>query len=284
MNVNIEKIPDGKLSNGGLFMKKYYSIGETATLLGVSTQTLRYYDKIGLLSPGCVDENNGYRYYCYNQFHIIDRIRYLQRFDLSLEEIKNIMQNGKVDKLLVYLQHKRIETERELCNLSGRLNDIDWYINYFTYMDKENITDYIYRIQQPARYIIKCPCYYKEPLPNMEIRLAQVKSRKEYARVKFHRQYGYKLSADSLFQQKFNPTEYFIYLSGKPELDHSLYEELRAGEYLCFRTQLLHENWNPDPLKAFFSNRKLPTLVLALEFEDNLLDWSDAWYELQILL
>ena len=32
-------------------MKEKYTIGETAVLLGVSTQTLRYYDKIGLLPP-----------------------------------------------------------------------------------------------------------------------------------------------------------------------------------------------------------------------------------------
>jgi len=265
-------------------MKEYYSIGETAELLGVSTQTLRYYDKIGLLSPRHVDDKNGYRFYCYDQFHIIDRIRYLQGFGLSLEEIQNIMQNGKVDKLLACLKQKQNETKRELVELSGRLNDIDWCINYFTYMAKEDTPDYIYTIQQPKRYIIKSPCYYKEPLPNMEIRLAQVKSRKEYACVKFHRQYGYKLDINSFFLRKFYPIEYFTYLSGKPDLDSSLYEELPAGEYFCFRTQLLHEDWNAEPLVAFFSNKAKPILILALEFEDNLLDWSDAWYELQILL
>jgi len=265
-------------------MKEHYSIGETATLLGVSTQTLRYYDKIGLLSPRYVDEKNGYRFYCYDQFHIIDRIRYLQGFGLSLEEIRNIMQNGKVDKLLPYLKQKQDETKIELVELSNRLNDIEWCINYFTYMGKGDATDYIYTIQQPTRYIIKCPCYYKEPLPNMEIRLAQVKSRKEYSRVKFHRQYGYKLDIKSFFSRKFYPIEYFTYLNGKPELDSNLYEELPAGEYFCFRTQLLHENWNSEPLTAFFSNKAQPNMVLALEFEDNLLDWSDAWYELQILM
>ncbi|BAK97679.1 hypothetical protein OBV_04810 [Oscillibacter valericigenes Sjm18-20] len=41
-------------------MKEHNTIGETAELLGVFTQTLRYYDK----SPKYIDEKNRYRYYC----------------------------------------------------------------------------------------------------------------------------------------------------------------------------------------------------------------------------
>jgi len=118
----------------------------------------------------------------------------------------------------------------------------------------------------------------------MEIRLAHVKSRREYTNVKFYRQYGYKLNVDSLFKREFYPTEYFTYLSEKPHLNSSLYNELPAGEYLCLRTQLLHVDWNPELLTAYFLNKEQPKLVLAIEFEDNLVDWSDAWYELQILL
>lgn len=265
-------------------MKDYYSIGEIADLLGVSTQTLRYYDKIGLLSPGHVDEKNGYRYYCYNQFHIIDRIKYLQGFGLSLEEIEKIIQNGSVNRLLVYLNQKRMETEQKLEELQSRLKGIDWYIDYFSYMGTQKAEDNLYKIQQPERYIIKCPCYYKEPLPNMEIRLAEVKSRPEYASIKFHRQYGYRLNVTSLFQREFYPLEYFIFLSKKPQLPINKYDVLPAGEYLCIRTQLLHEEWNPELLTSCFLNKEQPKLALAMEFEDNLVDWSNAWYELQILL
>ena len=66
--------------------------------------------------------------------------------------------------------------------------------------------------------------------------------------------------------------------------DEELYDELPQGEYLCFKTQILNENWNPDILKDYFPNGKIPKLALALEFEDNLHEWQDAWYEVQILL
>lgn len=57
-------------------MKDYYSIGETANLLGVSTQTLRYYDRENILKPVRINDQTGYRYYSYTQFHVIDRIKY----------------------------------------------------------------------------------------------------------------------------------------------------------------------------------------------------------------
>ena len=50
------------------------------------------------------------------------------------------------------------------------------------------------------------------------------------------------------------------------------------------RTQLLHEDWDADLLSTYFFNLDQPKLAVALEFEDNLIDWSDAWYEVQILL
>ena len=59
-------------------MKEYYRIGETASLMGITTQTLRFYDKIGLVKPIKIDPRTGYRYYAYEQFHFIDRIKYLQ--------------------------------------------------------------------------------------------------------------------------------------------------------------------------------------------------------------
>ena len=51
-----------------------------------------------------------------------------------------------------------------------------------------------------------------------------------------------------------------------------------------FKTQILNENWNPKILNEYFPDGKIPKLTLALEFEDNLHDWQDAWYEVQILL
>lgn len=265
-------------------MKDFYTIGETAAMLGVSTDTLRYYDKIGLLKPAKVDSENKYRYYSYTQFHYIDRIKYLQYLGLSLEEIGKILHTGRVDDLLVYLKAERVNLRQELVRVQQKMRDIDWYIRYFTYMDQRKGNELLYKVRLPRRYILKCPCFPKESLAAMEVRLAQKKSSAPYLKLEYNRQYGYILDADAVFRQHFVPKSYFIFFSSRPPLPPAEYDVLPAGEYLCFRSRALRESWDMEQLKAYFSQMERPKLVLALKFEDNLREHQDAWYELEMLV
>lgn len=263
-------------------MKEYYTIGETAALLGVSTDTLRYYDKIGLLKPVKVGAESKYRYYSYTQFHYIDRIKYLQKFGMPLNEIGRVIHIGRVDKLIGYLKTERVRLEKELTRVQHRIEDADWYINYFTYMENQSGEESLYTVYLPERYVVKCPCFYGEPLAEMEIRLAGVKASQPYTDLEYKRQYGYVINREALFQGKFYPEQYFIFLRGKPDLELSAYDVFPAGEYVCFRTKALHENWDQALLRTYFGSSR-PVLALALEFEDNLKEYQDAWYEMQLL-
>lgn len=114
-------------------MKEYYSIGETAKLLGVSTQTLRYYDRENILKPVLTNNQTGYRYYSYTQFHIIDRIKYMQGLGLSLEEIAPVIREGTAESLLPRLAARKEALLDQINQTVEQIKDIDWYINYFTY-------------------------------------------------------------------------------------------------------------------------------------------------------
>lgn len=135
--------------------KELYTIGETAKLLGVSTQTLRFYDKKKILSPVFIDSNTGYRYYSYKQFHIIDRIKYLQSFGLSLDEIAVIIREGTVDGLMPFLYKQKKNLFDEIPRAQDKIRDIDWYINYFSYLKNEDSGMLIYRIHQEKRSYLK---------------------------------------------------------------------------------------------------------------------------------
>lgn len=64
------------------------TIKQFATLCGCNAQTLRYYDKIGLLKPKKVDPWSGYRYYEQQQAVDFVKIKNLQAADFAIEEIK----------------------------------------------------------------------------------------------------------------------------------------------------------------------------------------------------
>ena len=79
-----------------------------AKLCGCNTQTLRYYDRIGLMAPAKVDQWTGYRYYEEEQAMMFVKIKTLQQADFSIEEIKGLL--GKDDSFLMEaLEQKIIE-------------------------------------------------------------------------------------------------------------------------------------------------------------------------------
>ena len=84
-----------------------------ARLCGCNTQTLRYYDRIGLLAPAKVDQWTGYRYYEEDQAMMFVKIKNLQQADFSIEEIKGLL--GEDDSFLMEaLERKITEQEQKL--------------------------------------------------------------------------------------------------------------------------------------------------------------------------
>ena len=82
-----------------------------AKLCGCNTQTLRYYDRIGLLTPAKVDEWTGYRYYEEEQALLFVKIKNLQQADFSIEEIRMLLPGN--DDLLAAAFERKIEEQQQ---------------------------------------------------------------------------------------------------------------------------------------------------------------------------
>ena len=65
-------------------------IGELAELAGVSDRTIRYYERIGLISP-VQREGAGYRHYDGTSLKRLQKIAALKRLGLSLTEIGEVI-------------------------------------------------------------------------------------------------------------------------------------------------------------------------------------------------
>ena len=86
---------------------KYYSIGETAKLVGVSVKTLRYYDNVGLLKPAKISES-GYRYYTSDEISTLYQILFYRELEFSIEQIKVILSSPDNDKLECLKKHQKL--------------------------------------------------------------------------------------------------------------------------------------------------------------------------------
>ncbi len=76
----------------------YLSITELAKLRKVSSETLRYYDRINLLKPEYIDPETRYRYYSVRQSEKLGVIRELRELGMSVEEVKDYFKDCNLRK------------------------------------------------------------------------------------------------------------------------------------------------------------------------------------------
>ena len=81
-----------------------YSIQQLSRLAGVSTRTLRWYDKIGLLKPVRVAES-GYRYYGPAQVDRLQDILYYRALGVELAAIQKCLDDPSFDRLAALRGH-----------------------------------------------------------------------------------------------------------------------------------------------------------------------------------
>lgn len=77
--------------------QKLYSIGEVSKICNVSKKALRFYDKINIISPDLVSEENNYRYYSRETLLFVPIIKYYKQMGFKLEEMKELLQGETYD-------------------------------------------------------------------------------------------------------------------------------------------------------------------------------------------
>lgn len=89
-------------------MSEYLSIGQMAKLNNISVQSLRHYEKLGLMSPSYINNDTGYRYYSMKDFATIDLIKKCKAMGLSLDEIKEVISNyTSLESILDILENQK---------------------------------------------------------------------------------------------------------------------------------------------------------------------------------
>lgn len=102
-----------------------FPIGEASSRAGVSERALRYYQELGLLSPGCTA--GGSRRYCETDLVRVARIRELQQLlGLNLDEIATVLSDeDRVTDIRAEYRDERtdVSTRHQLLDESLALHD-----------------------------------------------------------------------------------------------------------------------------------------------------------------
>ena len=88
-----------------------FNISETSRMTGLSIDTLRYYDKIGLIESK-KNPNNRYRYYTIGDISIINHIKNLRDLDLSINDIKLLLHSDADVQQNILKNHHKVLLEK----------------------------------------------------------------------------------------------------------------------------------------------------------------------------
>ena len=115
---------------------KSYRIGGVTKLLGISADTLRYYEKIGLL-PAINRTVSGIRVYIERDLSRLRFIRRAQKMQFSLKEIAELLkmredpQHAR-DEVRILTRSKLSEVEEHLDDLQFLRNELQLLLNLCT--------------------------------------------------------------------------------------------------------------------------------------------------------
>lgn len=270
-------------------MQDYFSIGEISTLLGLSSHTLRYYDRIGLLHPAVVNEQTGYRSYAYHQLFTLERIRHLQYLGFNLEDIRKILSDTSMDTFLRFLDRKGRELDAEIEHLTALRDTVEQYRSYYRYYDDRILPQVPFKAHFGERYLFAEEYRPGEPMwGTAGYRLMVRKSEPDCAALHFLREIGFLLDYGALCTGRIRPTHYYMFLEKMPGEGMREVLTVPAGDFLCFRCRMLEPGADISPLLRLTADDGKSRMALACEYEQDMDDsvqaFERSYFEIQIQL
>ncbi|KMY32876.1 hypothetical protein ACZ11_12390 [Lysinibacillus xylanilyticus] len=118
-------------------MKEKLTISEMAKLRGLTSETLRHYDRIDLFKPQYIDPHSGYRYYSIFQYEILGTIKELRQLRMTTDEIKDYLNERNFSKSLDIMKTKHEELVLNLKELIEMEENIREKIAYLEQVERE---------------------------------------------------------------------------------------------------------------------------------------------------
>jgi len=123
--------------------ERFYAISEMAELSGFSEDTLRFYEKKGLL-PGVKRASGGRRRYSESNILAVKLIDCLKKTGMPLDDIAEFMRlttkgDKSVKKRLEMMRKREIAAKEQLAEIKESLAHIEFKVWYYETAEKEGL-------------------------------------------------------------------------------------------------------------------------------------------------
>ena len=221
-------------------MSHLLSIGELAKLRNVNVQSLRYYEKLGILVPVYINPESGYRYYSLEQIMILDTIILCIELGIPLKDLKNYVDDkGQLEFEHLLKDGKKLAKEK-IRKIESNINSIDRTLQHInaqkTFLGREGYyTRHIFE-----RYILTIPCETAMDANTYEKNLSRLflLAKEQHLQASFPHGIIY-----TYCQNQFTETNMFLEV-----LPDDSVQKLDEGNYLCMQEP---REVHSDPLIVF---------------------------------
>lgn len=104
-------------------MQDYFKIGEISKLYNIGVDSLRYYEKIGILKPERTE--SGYRHYSIQDIWKLNIIRDLRKLDFSMEQIRRYLENHSISSTLELLREEQQTIDEKIRTLQKLRENVE---------------------------------------------------------------------------------------------------------------------------------------------------------------
>ena len=215
-------------------MKDKLSIGEFARLRNITTETLRHYDRIGLLKPIKVDPKTGYRYYSILQYEELGTIKELRQLGMSTDEIKKYFDNRNLEQSVNILKDKHYELKNRIKELQELEESINEKIEHLEYISEELDFEDIVIKEIKEREIITFDKPIKNEIDLSYICLELENELKEIAPIVASNRYGAIIKQKDIELNKYTESVVmFLFIKDKENIDENYIKKISKGVYAC---------------------------------------------------
>lgn len=129
-----------------------FKIGELSKLYHIGVDSIRYYEKVGILNP-IRDEENNYRLYTTDDVRKLTMIRELLGLDFTTEQIKEFEANRSIENTKALLEKELQLVNNRIKELQQKKKNITSRLNTLTLAEKEIADEVISLVHLPERKI-----------------------------------------------------------------------------------------------------------------------------------
>lgn len=213
------------------------TVGQMAEMNQVSAQTLRYYDKVGLLKPSVI-RDNGYRYYDITKCAVLDTVAHMKALGFSLDEISDFIRTGDQSAYLSELEAMSEQLSRDIDQMQKRLRIINRKLGDHRRYSNLPASGVPYLEVMPERKILAFDTginYYYDPASAKHYEL-MLRKFKEYLTergvpMEYFSNVGGIMREEDLRSGNYSESVLFISLADDDEFEGT--SSFEAGAYLC---------------------------------------------------